>query len=102
MEKKQPIFGEGLRFDRPHEKAPDFVKGKLSINLRKFFEFAKKFKGNEWLNFDLKTSKTGVLYLQLNDYGLKNHMPSAPIPPTVAPEPMPYPTEEIDPNNIPF
>ncbi len=104
MEKKPIIFGEGLFFKRPKEGAPEYVKGQLSVNLRKFFEFAQKFKGNEYLNFDLKVSKTGTLYLQLNEYGLKGNETKAnePVEIVKVEPPIEYPTEDIDFNSIPF
>ena len=64
------IFAEGIRFERPNENAPDFVKGKISVNLADFTAWATK-NVNErgWINLDLKKSKEkGTLYLELNTY----------------------------------
>ena len=47
------IFPDGLIFKLPGDKAPDFVKGKLSINLPKFAQWIKDHKDGEWMNFDL-------------------------------------------------
>lgn len=72
MNEKQPtIFPEGLMFKRPKEGSPEFVKGNISVNIKTFTEFMKKFPEAEWLNIDLLVSKDKKLYLKLNTYGLK-------------------------------
>lgn len=98
MEKPEPIWPDGLMFKRPREGAPDFVKGSLSVNVKKFQEFMKKYQNNEWLNFDLKVSRQGQkLYLQLNTYNMagveKKSTLSAPIE---------YPTETINIEDVPW
>ena len=65
--KKEKIFVDGLGFKKPRENAPDFVKGNISINVKRLQEFLVKHgTGKEWLNADLKKSKSGVLYVELN------------------------------------
>lgn len=59
---------EGLIIKKPHENAPDFVKGKVSINVEKFIEYLRNNSNNGWVNFDLKESKEGKLYCQLDTY----------------------------------
>lgn len=69
MEKKEPVFVDGMRFDRPKEGAPDFVKGRISVKLDDFIRFAQAHKNDRgYLNIDLKKSQKGVLYLQLDDW----------------------------------
>jgi hypothetical protein len=66
------IFAEGIYFDKPREGAPDFVKGNISIKVAEFIEFAKKHeKKSGYVNLDLKKSKAGKLYLELNTYEKK-------------------------------
>jgi len=65
MEKQ---FIDGLQFKKPNEKAPAFVKGSISINLNKFMEYADKNQNNGWINIDLKESKTGNYYAELNTF----------------------------------
>lgn len=62
-------FVDGMYFDRPSEKAPDFIKGKISIKADKFLEWMKG-KANEkgYINIVLKKSKEGKLYLQHDNW----------------------------------
>lgn len=66
---KETIFAEGIYFDRPHENAPDFIKGKLSVHVQKAIPFLQQNMNDKgFVNIDLKVSKAGKLYLQLNTY----------------------------------
>jgi len=50
------------------DSAPDFVKANLSFN-EKFIEYLKEnFNSKGYVNIDLKESKEGKLYLDLNDW----------------------------------
>jgi len=74
-------FPNGIMFKLPHEKAPDFVKGSISIKLDEAIEYlqAKKATGEQWINLDAKVSKnTGKGYLQLNTWKKDNQTPQAP------------------------
>lgn len=62
------IFADGIRFYRPREGAPNFIKGQISIEVDRFKEFLKKHQGPKYINIDLKLSKDGNLYLELNTY----------------------------------
>jgi len=72
MDKPEPIFADGVFFDRPREGAPSFIKGKMSIEPKKliaFLEANKQYLSPKgWLNLDLKESKTGNLYFQVNTW----------------------------------
>jgi hypothetical protein len=52
--------------------APDFVIGKLSINIAQFREWMKDHikahPGEDWLNIDLKVSKAGKGYAVVDDW----------------------------------
>lgn len=67
--KKEKVFAEGIFFNRPHEKAPDFVKGKISVDCKKFYAFMKEHVNPAgYVNLDLKVSKGGKLYLELDSW----------------------------------
>ena len=62
-------FVDGMRFELPSEKAPDFVKGKISIKVDSFINFANANKTESgWLNIDLKVGKSGKAYAELNEW----------------------------------
>ena len=61
----------GLYFKEPHQNAPDFVKGKLSINKEQFTEWYKGMladKSEEWINLDIKVSKGGKAYVAVDTW----------------------------------
>lgn len=69
MDNKEKVFVDGLRFERPREGAPEFVKGRIGIkvaDLQKFLEDHGK--SQEWLNADLLENREGKLYFQLNTW----------------------------------
>jgi len=57
---------EGFYPKEKHPNAPDFVKGGFSINLEQFIPFIRQWckdhPGENWLNGDIKESKSGKLY----------------------------------------
>jgi hypothetical protein len=58
MSEQTPVvFLNGFLFKRPHENAPDFVKGSLSIKVDEAIEFLQKYNNNGWVNADLLASK---------------------------------------------
>jgi len=72
------VFIDGMMFKAPHENAPDFVKGKVSFKLKEFFEFAKIHQKDGWLNADMKVSKGGKTYFELDTYEAKAKEPEKP------------------------
>lgn len=71
-EKKEKVFAKGIYFDKPKEGSPDFVKGKISVKVDDFIAFAKEHeKKSGYINLDLKKSKEGKLYLELNSWEKK-------------------------------
>ena len=82
-QKQEPIFPKGLIFKKPREGAPEFIKGALSIKRLELIDWLNTFQ-DEWLNLDLKESKQGKYYSQLNTFKPKttgtladlNDMPS--------------------------
>lgn len=61
-------FPKGILFKTATEKSPDFVKGHISIKVIEFIDYLKLHECKGWVNFDLKKSKGGKLYLDLNDW----------------------------------
>jgi len=64
MEKE---FIDGIRIYAPHERAPKFVKGKLSIRRQDLIDFLQK-RNDDWINADIKESKKGNWYLEINNW----------------------------------
>jgi hypothetical protein len=60
-------FVNGLIFKPKHQNAPDFVQGKLSINVKNLREWLDTQTG-EWINADIKLSKEGKYYIQVDEY----------------------------------
>lgn len=69
---QEPIFVDGLMFQAPREGAPDFVKGSILVKVETFVEWIKQQDEHKsekgWLNIDMKKSKKGGLYFQLNTW----------------------------------
>lgn len=87
--KKEAIFPKGIYFDRPREGAPEFVKGKININVEDAIAFLQTYKNQRgYVNLDLKKSKDGKLYLQLNTFVADLRRPDA--------------EQEVKPEDIPF
>lgn len=61
-------FANGLMFRKPPEKAPDFVKGKLSIRVEEFKQFLDENEKEGWVNIDLKESQQGRYYAVLDEW----------------------------------
>ena len=76
------IFPEGVIFKKPHENAPDFVKGSLSLKMKDLIEFAKKHHKDGWLNIELLESRGGKYYAALNTFEPKKGSSSEPPPPS--------------------
>jgi hypothetical protein len=65
MEKQ---FVDGI-FVKRSEKAPEFVIANLSFNVEKFTNFLKAQENERgWVNIDLKTSRKGTMYAELNTW----------------------------------
>ena len=66
-DKQEPIFPKGLIFKKPRDGAPEFVKGSISIKVQELITWLNTFQ-EEWINLDLKESKAGKYYAQLNTF----------------------------------
>ena len=60
-------FPKGLIFKLPREKAPDFIKGSLSIKRAELIEWLNS-KSDEWINLDLKVGQSGKGYAAVNTW----------------------------------
>ena len=60
-------FVDGLMVKKPHQNAPDFVKGSLSIKREELINWLQGETG-EWINVDIKESQKGSWYAQVNDW----------------------------------
>ena len=83
----------GLYPKKPHGNAPDFVIGKLSINVEQFRDWMKSHlsanQGAEWINIDMKLSKADKGYAVVDTW--KPDAAPAPKPvPMAAPEDIPF------------
>jgi len=69
-------FVNGLIVKAPNEKAPDFVKADISIKREDLIEWLSN-KSDDWININVKESKGGKWYAEVNDWK-PNNAPSSP------------------------
>ena len=68
----EAVFPDGMIFKKPTEKTPEWIKARFSFKVDEFTKFMDTHNNNGWINVDLKKSKNGKLYLQLNDWKPKD------------------------------
>jgi hypothetical protein len=61
------IFAKGMNVTR-NDNAPDFILCKLGIRCKDFFEFMKEHEDKGWVNIEIKESKDGKLYAELDTW----------------------------------
>ena len=67
--KTEKIFADGLRFELPSEKAPEFIKGRLSFKAPEFIKFLEAHQSNAgWVNVTLKVGQSGKAYAELDTW----------------------------------
>tara|TARA_R110000824_G_scaffold56518_1_gene154643 strand:+ start:167 stop:469 length:303 start_codon:yes stop_codon:yes gene_type:complete len=93
------VFGEGIFF-KQKENAPDFVLGAVSIKVDEFITFLKENVKKGWVNMDLKQSKGGKFYFQVDTWEPKPRVEEAAAPPKAKAKAKAAPPEE-DPS-LPF
>jgi hypothetical protein len=64
-------FVNGLIVKKPHDNAPDFVKCGISINRKSLMEWLAG-RGDEWINLQVKESKEGKWYAQVDTWKPKD------------------------------
>jgi hypothetical protein len=67
MQQQEKIFADGFSFKR-REGAPDFVIGRQSIKVDEAIAFLKANVKNGWVNLDVKQSKSGSYYCELDTW----------------------------------
>ena len=60
-------FVNGLIVKAPHERAPDFVKCKISIKRKDLGNWLRE-QSDDWINLDVKESKEGKWYAEIDDW----------------------------------
>jgi hypothetical protein len=89
-------FIDGLIVKAPNEKAPDYVKAKLSIKRVDLIAWLEGQNG-DWINADVKVSQNGKWYAAVDDWKPNGQDK----PQRQEREPVPYMTND-DPNDVPF
>lgn len=67
-------FVNGLIVKAPHEKAPDFVKCKISIKRQELIDWLNG-KSDDWINLDVKVSRGGKWYAEIDDWKPQQEQP---------------------------
>ena len=67
MSDKKVEFVDGLFVDKPHDKAPDFIKCSISIKRSALISWLSQ-KEDDRINIDVKESKAGKYYASVNDF----------------------------------
>lgn len=67
-------FLNGISAKAPRPNAPEFVKGSISIKREELINTLSGM-DDEWINLDLKESKGGNYYLQINTYKKEDQKP---------------------------
>lgn len=111
----EKIFANGINFKMPRDNAPGWIKGTLSFKVTDAIAFLQKHENVAgFVNVDVKESKGGSVYCELNTYKLER--PAGLGTTTEAedraydrradaaqePDPIDYPAEDINPDDIPF
>ena len=61
------VFADGFIFKR-NETAPEFVIGGISVKVDEATKFLASNAKNGWVNLDVKQSKAGKYYMELNTF----------------------------------
>jgi hypothetical protein len=77
-------FIDGLIVKAPHERAPDFVKAKLSIKRQELIAWLEDQDG-EWINADVKESRGGKWYVSVDEWKPEREKKEEPATPTAPP-----------------
>ena len=72
-------FVDGLIIKAPHENAPDFVKAKISIKRKELGNWLRN-KDDDWINLNVKVSKSGKWYAEVDNWKPEPQSQSAPEP----------------------
>lgn len=84
--KPEPVFPKGIIFKKPKDGAPDFIRGHLSFKVDEACDCLRANENNGWVNIDIKKSKEGKTYLQINTW----KKPIEEVTPDISPEDIPF------------
>lgn len=74
-------FPQGLIAKAPHQNAPEFVKCRISIKRADLGNWLRS-KQDEWINLDVKVSKGGKWYAEVDNYKATDPSPAPEAPTT--------------------
>ncbi len=63
----EKVFADGFSFKRKPN-APDFVVGSISVKVDDAIAFLNANKKKGWVNIDVKTAKSGNIYMELDTW----------------------------------
>jgi len=92
-------FVTGMFPKESHQNAPDFIKGTISINRADFGNWLRA-RPEQWLNIDIKESKGGKLYAEVNSF-VPDKSKAAPAKESAQSAKPDYPEPDLD-DDIPF
>ena len=95
-------FADGIYFKEPHQNAPDFVKGKLSIQKQKLMAWLEGMDAGDegYINLDIKVAKSGKLYIAVDNWK-PNNQQQAQQKPQLTPQQQEQMDTRID-DDVPF
>ena len=67
-------FANGIIYKPPRDGAPEFVKGHISIKRKDLGNWLRE-KTEDWINLDIKVSKQGKYYVEVNNWKPKGEKP---------------------------
>lgn len=67
-EQQDKEFAEGIYWDDPSPKAPDFVRGRISIQTKKFHAWLEERLDSDYVNLQVKESQKGNLYIEVDHW----------------------------------
>ena len=81
-------FADGIYFKEPHQNAPDFVKGKLSIQKQKLMAWLEGMDAGDegYINLDIKVAKSGKLYIAVDNWKPNNQQQAQQQKPQLTPQ----------------
>jgi hypothetical protein len=94
-------FVNGLIAKAPHERAPEYVKAKLSIKREELIEWLESREG-EWINADVKVSQGGKWYVAVDTWKPEQKDQRTARPRQSAPAQSAPPADNFDDSDIPF
>ena len=94
----EKTFANGIIFKEPSSKAPDFVVGSLSVKKSEFIPFLNSQIG-DWVNLQIKLSKAGKPYIELDTWKPNKEETKEPKEPRVD---SPYIAPEDSSSELPF